>query len=1429
MTAQAARATSAFPTGSDPSLLFQLLEAIGDSVIVVDLACRIVALNAAAERAFDYGKTELVGRPFGLLISDTDRASYDRHLEMLVSEIPPARTHSPSGVRGRRKDGTEFDAEISFSRTEHPDRNFLIGILRDVSERKRQERELQESHRHLRQAQELAGLATWEQDIETGKLKLTRLSYEMFGVDPATHDPSSEVFLAKVHPEDREKLRAEILSMIATHSTLASCDLRVSPGDGRERVLQLQCELEWGDDGRPLRLIGSTQDITARFVADERLRRSERLLNRAQEVAQLGSWGRDYTTDETTWSRQLFTLLGMDPDTERASVELFVSALDPDEWARIRREREIKLTDRPKIWSYNIPIRRRDGARRMVRNTVEYTWADDGRLLWSDGTCQDITEQIEAAERVRRSEQLLNRAQELARIGSWEQDHVTGEITWSRQLFTLLGLDPDVDRASYDVFISTIDKEHWPELMRERELTLLERPADRTHDVRLRLNDGTQVVLRNTVEYTWSEDGTLVRSEGTCQDITEQTEAADRLERSERELLESNQHLRQAQQLAGLGSWEHDVATDKVKWSPEMYEMFGLDPNTEEPSSELFFSRLNSDDRKRLREQFSGVLTSRNTSMTADIRITRPDGSERTLHELSEFIWSEDGQLLRQIGTMWDVTEQRAAAERLTRSEALLNRSQELAHIGSWELDAAKGEINWSHNLFAILGADPNADRPSIEFYNSFVHPDDLADVRRRFSDAHKKRPKTATSTTRIIRRDGAVRTLSNILAYFWADDGSMLRMHGTCQDITEQLQAAEQLRRSEQLLNRSQELADIGSWELDGAKGEISWSRNFFAILGADPDVDRPSMELFKSFVHPDDAGAVWQRFDDAQKSQPKSRISNTRIVRRDGAVRTLSNILEYFWADDGSLLRVHGTCQDITEQLQAAERLRRSEQLLNRAQELAHLGSWEHSPVTNEANWSRNYFKILGLDPDMAGTTYESFISAIHPDERAAVTQRFQGMIAGDVRETTYDLRIVRPDGAERTLRYMVEYETADDGTLLRVNGISQDITEQLEAAARLQHNEELLNRAQELAHMGSWEHNQVTGEVNWTRHFFKILGLDPSTDTPSIERFMAVIHPDDQPAIRRRFEAALAGKVSSATYDTRILRGDGTERFLRSIVEYFWDENGVLLRLNGTSQDITEILAAELALKDALAAAQGADKAKSEFVANMSHELRTPLNAIIGFSDMLASDKHSPSMTERDREYAQIIRESGEHLLDIINEVLDFSRIEAGSAEVHDELIETEIVFDWIVKILREKALAKNISLTNEIDSDAREFRGDLRLMRQALLNLASNSVKFTITGEVVLSAGRDMNDDLILVVRDTGIGMRPEDIPAALTPFTLLENTLQRQYQGVGLGFPLAKRFIELHGGKFEVESELQKGTTVTITLPAWRCRDLELAN
>ena len=235
-----------------------------------------------------------------------------------------------------------------------------------------------------------------------------------------------------------------------------------------------------------------------------------------------------------------------------------------------------------------------------------------------------------------------------------------------------------------------------------------------------------------------------------------------------------------------------------------------------------------------------------------------------------------------------------------------------------------------------------------------------------------------------------------------------------------------------------------------------------------------------------------------------------------------------------------------------------------------------------------------------------------------------------------------------------------------------------------------------------------------------------------------------------------------------------------------------------------------------------AETADRAKSEFLASMSHELRTPLNAIIGFSEVIENETFGPIGNAKYREYNVDIRASGQHLLGLINDILDLSKIESGKDELHEEDIEVPEIMRSSLRLVGQRAELRGIKIELDFPDQLPALRADERKLKQILVNLLSNAVKFIDgNGEVTLKAWCRMASGHVFQIVDTGVGIAPEDIPKALSRFGQVDGDLNRKYEGTGLGLPLTKALVELHGGVFDLRSEVGVGTTVTVRFPADR--------
>jgi PAS domain S-box-containing protein len=311
-----------------------------------------------------------------------------------------------------------------------------------------------------------------------------------------------------------------------------------------------------------------------------------------------------------------------------------------------------------------------------------------------------------------------------------------------------------------------------------------------------------------------------------------------------------------------------------------------------------------------------------------------------------------------------------------------------------------------------------------------------------------------------------------------------------------------------------------------------------------------------------------------------------------------------------------------------------------------------------------------------------------------------------------------------------------------------------------------------------------------------------------------WLNAVHPEDRERLSTNWQESAHLQTASMT-DYRFVQNDGSITWVIGQAVPELDSNNQLVGFVGTITDITERKKVE-SLQTAVIKAESADRLKSAFLATMSHELRTPLNSIIGFTGILLQKLVGPLSQEQEKQLS-MIQGSAHHLLELINDVLDISKIEAGQVVVIAEIFDMGIAIQKSVEKIKPLAQKKGLAVTTVVTPQIIEISSDRRRVEQILINLLNNAVKFTEQGEVRLESLIE-NNWLVTRVTDTGIGIKPENVDALFKPFQQIDTGLTRQYEGTGLGLSICKRLVELLGGKIWVESELGKGSTFTFTLP-----------
>ena len=388
-------------------------------------------------------------------------------------------------------------------------------------------------------------------------------------------------------------------------------------------------------------------------------------------------------------------------------------------------------------------------------------------------------------------------------------------------------------------------------------------------------------------------------------------------------------------------------------------------------------------------------------------------------------------------------------------------------------------------------------------------------------------------------------------------------------------------------------------------------------------------------------------------------------------------------------------------------------------------------------------------------------------------------------------------------------------EEATLQRLAFLAVDIFDLNRDERASAHEIETLKLAEAMAGVGHFSVEVGTGKVAWSDEVYRIHGFEPGQVDPTTESAIGAYHPEDAVVVRGLIAHALE---TGEGYDAklRLMRADDEERVTRTKARCEFDERGKVTALFGVFQDITDSVRAQDALVEARRVAEAAAEAKTDFLANVSHELRTPLTSIIGFSAFL---KNSPTLSDNERHYADRISAASNALLGVINDVLDYSKLEAGAVDLDAAPFDPRAMAESAAALVGYQCAEKGLALAIEAAPDVpKTLLGDELRLRQVTLNFLSNAVKFTEVGQIAV--GLSMNGRRLRVsVADTGIGIADDVVDRLFERFTQADASTTRQYGGTGLGLAISTRLIEMMHGEIGVESRPGDGATFWFEVPA----------
>lgn len=619
----------------------------------------------------------------------------------------------------------------------------------------------------------------------------------------------------------------------------------------------------------------------------------------------------------------------------------------------------------------------------------------------------------------------------------------------------------------------------------------------------------------------------------------------------------------------------------------------------------------------------------------------------------------------------------------------------------------------------------------------------------------------------------------------------------------TEEIEKAyRSLKESEKCLAEAQKIAHLGSWNWNIVSNELYWSDEIYRIFGLSPQEFGATYDAFLSYVHPEDRDCVNNAVKGALEGKPYS--IDHRIILKGGEERIVHEQGEVIFENGNVPVRMAGIVQDITERKKIEKALGMAN-AYNRSlievslDPLVTIGpDGKITDVNRATEIVTGYFRS-----ELIGTDFSDYFT-----EPEKAKEGYQYVFQkGLVRD--YQLEIRHKHGHITPVLYNASIYRDENGRVTGVFAAARDITELKKAEEKIKALANAVESSNDAIITGTLD-GTIT---SWNKGAEQIYGY---LAEEVMGKNVSILEPDNlKGEIKQLFDKIKQGKKVKR-YETLRLKKDGIAVNVSVTLSPIFDVSGNPVAFSGIARDITEKKITENLLHEKQMA-EFANRTKSEFLANMSHELRTPLNSIIGFSDMLYEQAYG-ELNQKQLRAISNISNSGKHLLNLINGILDLSKIEANKMELDYKEFELASSLDLIRNILSPIADKKNIEIETGVDSSISKICADEDRFIRIMFNLVDNAIKFSFENSLVKIGARKKGELVEITVEDTGIGIKTEDQNKLFKPFSQVNSFSSKKFQGTGLGLSLVKQIVNLHGGYVWFKSEQGKGSTFAFAIP-----------
>lgn len=1318
------------------------------------------------------------------------------------------------------KDGSIYPVEITCNYLEYNGVGHQFVQVQDIRDRKAAELALEESQDQFRRMTENVPGVIYRYVLHAdGSDKFTYLSsqvQELFEITPEIALQKTSAVWDVIHPDDVPRLLEALQKSLETLQPLWS-EHRLNLAQKGLRWVQLFAQPERLDNGDVI-FDGVVIDITDRKQSEEELRKLSERLELALDSANIGVWEWDYQNSVLTWDERMFTLFGVSPGDFKGTFQDWEQCVHPDDLAHAQEgafPNQQSVEGNP-LSTKEYRVIHPDGSIRHILATAMIQWTPQGQLARAIGVNLDITDRKHAERALQLSEARATAVFDQATVGVVEANLLSGQLTRFNHYFCdLLGYS-----SGELQHMSLVDLTHPDDVLECKQLikalatgkisnfALERRFIHKNGSIVWVLASANRVQLANDQPHM----GVAI-----LQDISDRKAAELALQDAQA------QFRRMTENVPGMiYRWviRADGSQAFIYVSSKVREFCEFEPDAVLENETLIWQRIHPDDVSQLQNDIA-VHTKILQPFTNELRLILPQKGLRWVQLNSQPEPLDNGDVVWD-GVMIDISDRKQAEHQLQALSERLELAVESAQLGIWEWDHHENLLAWDDRMFAIYGVSPQAFEGTYQDWANWVHLEDLVQLEAETPDIISSQAKTYTQEFRIIRPNGSIRYILATASIERNSQGQPIRSVGINLDITDRKEAELALQKAQtQFRNMTENVPGmIYRYVLhpDGSEDMTYISAQVREIFEVEPATVLQSTDPLWDRVYPDDVTLVRDAFNlSAETLEPYH--TEHRLVLPQKGLRWVQGMARPERLNNGDVIW-DGVVIDISDRKQAELALQEAQSQFRRMTEnipgMIFRCVMDPDGIDTVTHISSKVREIYEIDPKaVLADGGRQMWERTHPDDLARVVADIQ-ISAETLQPFKNEQRLILPKKGLRWIQTVAQPERLANG-YMAWDGVVIDITDRKMAELSLQQSEEKFRMLVSNLHGAVYraQHDQ-DWTINYISDAISDLSGYPASDfiENTVRTYASIIHPDDTDYMDESVAQAIV-KRESFVLEYRILHRDGSIRWVSEKGKGIFDQNNLLLNLEGVIFDITDRKQAEAQLQRTNAELIRATHHKSAFLASMSHELRTPLNAVLGFSQLMQRDS---SISDDHHEMLATINRNGEYLLALINDILEMSKIEAGKVTLNPKPVDLPRFLDDIRATFKVKAEAKHLvfKVTHTADIP-RYIEADEVKLRQILLNLLSNALKFTNEGQISLHTQMLDNSPspeqvhLQFTVSDTGPGIASEDLDNIFQAFIQSESGKQHQ-QGTGLGLPISRKFAQMMGGTIQVTSTLEQGST-----------------